>query len=151
MLILLSLAFQMATAPVPACPGVAPPPAGLIAWSGRDAIAPAVGTPATVPLRPMATATFVTAPSRPAAPGTYGQSFALSVTKPGTYRIALSAGAWIDVIDGGSKSIASIAHAEGPGCSGIRKIVDFSLTPGAYAIELSGAKTTRIRMLVVAK
>ena len=49
------------------------------------------------------------------------------------------------------KIIGSVAHTEGPPCSGIRKIVDFTLAPGRYALQLSGATKAPTRVLIVPK
>ncbi len=76
-----------------------------------------------------------------------GGTLAFAVATPGTYRIALSGKAWIDVLHAG-KSLASVAHAHGPKCTGVRKMVDFTLAPGNYTLQLSGADADRITLLV---
>jgi hypothetical protein len=68
--------------------------------------------------------------------------------KCGTYRVALDAPAWIDMIEDG-KPIDSTAHSRGPECSGIRKIVDFSLKPGDHVLRLSKGALPTIAVLVV--
>ena len=72
------------------------------------------------------------------------------MTRPGTYRVALGAGAWVDMLRDG-KAIASTAHGHGPACSGIRKIVDFPLTPGSYVLQLAGSPDANIPVLVAMK
>ena len=34
-------------------------------------------------------------------------------------------------------TVVSTAHGHGPPCSGIRKVVDFTLTPGRYVVQLT--------------
>ena len=146
--------LQAATpAPVPVCTAPVAPPAGLEAWSAapRSGPALAVGAPTTLDLRPVADMSFGTAPERPPVPGTFAGAYPLTVTKAGTYRVALSAGAWIDLVDRDRKMLKTVAHTEGPACSGIRKIVDFTLEPGNYTLQLSGAKAVRMTVLIATK
>ena len=64
---------------------------------------------------------------------------ALDVREAGTYQVALSDGAWIDVLKDGT-AIASSAHDHGAGC----KMVSFTLQPGRHVIQLSGNKEETI-------
>ncbi len=137
----------------PACTATVPPPAGLEAWSGAVRIPSEtvpVGSPIGVSLKPSDQVKFVLAPERAPAAGTNSAVVHFSITVAGTYRIALSGGAWIDVVRGG-KSLTSVAHTEGLACSGIRKIVDFTLAPGRYVLQLSGAKDAPMRVLIAPK
>ena len=87
------------------------------------------------------------APDHPGAAGTFGGLFAFSVTEAGVYRVALGAGAWIDVAkDGGA--VRSSAHGHGPDCTGIRKFVDFPLQPGRYILQVSGAPAAELALMV---
>lgn len=152
--------------PVPACAAVAPPPAALAGWSqpvprtaGSDAAtAPAValGQAVTLALRPDTAVAYPVAPRRTAA-GTHGGLVTLTVVRAGTYRIALDGPGWIEVASAGSGTgsdsalatgIASSAHAHGPACSGIRKMVDFALVPGAYLVAVAGSPTPGVRLMV---
>jgi len=69
------------------------------------------------------------------------------VTEDATYRVALSDGAWVNV-SAGNMVRRSSAHAHGPACSGIRKIVDFPLRRGRYALHITGISTPSIRVLI---
>ena len=134
----------------PVCTADAPPPAGLEAWATISAISMGpigVGQTTGLMLQPSEKVSFVLKPERPPAAGSASGVYSFNIATAGTYRIALSAGAWIDVVRDG-KSLASVAHTEGPPCSGIRKIVDFTLEPGAYRLQLSGAKGAEIRVLI---
>jgi hypothetical protein len=153
MIVSLLAALLIQTAPASAaatCAAVAPPPSGLETWSMRaTAKTIAIGSPAALSLSPAADYSFALKPDRAPAPDSFALDTTFSVMTAGTYRVALSAGAWIDMIHNG-KVIASVAHTEGPACSGIRKIVDFPLTPGSYTLQLSGAKSATMTVLVMA-
>lgn len=149
--VLLLQAAPAAAAPV--CTAPVAPPAGLEAWSvapgmTADAIAP--GKNVALTLDPIDKVTFALAPDRKPAPNTFGGVYHVTVATAGTYRVALQNGAWIDLVRDG-KSLTSVAHMEGPPCSGIRKIVDFTLQPGTYTLQLSGAKTAQMRILIATK
>lgn len=85
-------------------------------------------------------------PPEKAATG-YGAVLAFDVASAARYRIALGAAAWIDVIRAGAAQ-GSVAHAHGPGCSGIRKMVDFDLRPGPHLLQLSGSAGATMRVMV---
>lgn len=137
--------------PPPACIAVTRPPAGLEAWSTVSAITKgpiAIGKGTAVRLQPVDTVAFALTPSRAPKIGSFGGVYQFTVATAGTYRVALGAAAWIDVVRDG-KSLESVAHTEGPACSGIRKIVDFTLAPGRYVLQLSGAREVPMRVLIV--
>jgi len=149
--ILLLQAAPAAAAPV--CTATVAPPAGLEAWSTApgmtaDAIAP--GKNIVLTLQPIDSVTFPVPLERKPGAGTFGGVYHVTVTAAGTYRVVLQNGAWIDLMRDG-KSLTSIGHMEGAPCSGIRKIVDFDLQPGTYIVQLSGAKTSQMRILIAAK
>lgn len=152
--VLLTLAFQSAApAPAPVCTATVAPPAGLEAWNMISAITKgpiAVGQGTGLMLSPVDKVAFAPAPSRAPKPGTFGGVYSFNVATGSTYRIALDAGAWIDVV-GNGKIIEPVAHSEGQPCSGIRKIVDFTLAPGRYTVQLSGAKAAPMRILIAPK
>lgn len=150
------------TPPAPDCAATTPAlPPGLAAWPDRAPLTAAISAPAatraTLPigkaaqlsLSPTPTVRFPVRPERPAAPGTHGGIVAFTVTRPGTYRVALGSGMWIDLIRDG-RAIASATHAHGPTCSGIRKMVDFRLTPGRHLLQLSGGKEPSVTVMIAA-
>ena len=148
---LLLQAAPAAAAPV--CTATVAPPAGLGAWatiSGitMDAIEP--GKTTGLMLRQAGEVNFALPPERAPAAGTFGGVYHVTIATAGTYRVALQAGAWIDLVRDG-KSLTSVGHMEGPACSGIRKIVDFALEPGTYTLQLSGAKAAQMRVLIATK
>lgn len=143
----------------PACPATpAALPSGMAGWStpapakaaATDAAAHPIvaGKAARATLSPAAQVTFVPPLAKAAAVDTFGGLLAVDVTAAGRYRVALGAGAWIDVVRDG-KALTSVAHGHGPECSGIRKMVDFDLAPGRYVLQLSGASDKAVTVMVV--
>ncbi|WP_294087561.1 homogentisate 1,2-dioxygenase [Sphingomonas sp.] len=100
-----------------------------------------------VKLLSMASVDFDVAPEG-TAPGREGGLLMLVVPAPGRYRVMLGGPAWIDLVAAG-KPLASVGHDHGPACSGIRKMVDFQLAAGRYTLQLSGAQTATIAVMVV--
>lgn len=142
-----------------ACPaGAEPVPRALSAWGEGAAVAAGasanaameidIGETFAVDLHPNAHFDLSVAPKRAAAPDSHGGFLDFEVATAGTYRIALSDAAWIEVIAAG-KPVTSAAHGHGPACSGMRKIVDFALNPGRHLLQVSGAPGASIRALVV--
>jgi hypothetical protein len=70
-----------------------------------------------------------------------------AVPHPGTYRITLSAGAWIDVIQDG-QTLKSGAFSGATGCEGVRKSVKFDLSAAPFVIEISGARAKETAIAV---
>ena len=99
--------------------------------------------PVTVTPHPGNDVRFVLAPEKHGDASSFGGMLVVDVREAGTYRIALSAGAWIDVLKDGT-AIASSAHDHGAGC----KMVSFSLQQGRHVIQLSGNKQETIEVLV---
>lgn len=93
------------------------------------------------------TVRFVHPPAKPGDPLGKGGMFAFTVARGGTYRIALGTAAWIDVVKG-ARPLASVAHAHGPACTGVRKLVDFALKPGRYVLQIEGSKDAVAPVLV---
>lgn len=141
--------------PLPCTPP--PLPADLAGWQqGSPVVAGATGTGA--PMLPVgrgARATLVAndsvryarQPDKPGATDTFGGLLAFTVARAGRYRVALGAGAWIDVVLG-DRAFASVAHDHGPACSPIRKIVDFDLAPGRYLLQIAGSRTRELPLMV---
>ncbi len=145
------LAALLVQTAAPACTATAAPPAGLEAWSRPIELSGILGFSVGAATKiPLSNAALPIAPERPAAAGTFSQVLGFRIEKVGTYRVALSAGAWIDVVRDG-KPLTSTAHMEGAACSGIRKIVDFDLAPGTYTLQLSGAKVQEMTVLIAPK
>jgi hypothetical protein len=154
-----ALAQEMQHAPAN-CPADAKPlPASLSSWTaktdlaaagnaaGLDAAALAPGKAVTVNLRRTREVAYVIQPEKPGGSVAYGGLLQLNVKDTGTYQVNLNSGAWIDVLKDGA-AVTSGAHAPGPACSGIRKTVQFPLTPGHYVIQLSANADPTIAVMV---
>lgn len=144
--ILLAFAAAAAQPAQPACVRMQPVP-GFSGWGHPSGAAPAVGSEAMLALKPAAQVTFRPALARRAKPSSYGGYFPLTITRAGQYKVALSDGAWIDLVQRGER-LKSANHAHGPACSGIAKMVAFDLKPGRYWIQLSEAPSASIGLMV---
>ena len=143
----------------PKCDAVAPPPPALAGWSSKVDVAAAaksdglaaagltVNHAATVALHPTREISFITQPDKPGGSVAHGGLLAISIDKPGTYQVNLSTGAWIDLVQDG-KSVLSTAHAPGPACTGIRKMVQFPLQPGQYVLQISANADPTIAVMI---
>jgi hypothetical protein len=104
---------------------------------------------AIVTLVPFADANLPMAPSRlPKSPDSYaGFVRVAALPKPATYRITLSQGAWIDVVQDGHE-VKSGAFSGATGCEGVRKSVKFELTGTPFIVENSGTMAQAIAIVV---
>lgn len=142
----------------PACTAVAPLPAELAAWTSPAALAAsadrngraalAIGQAARLTLLPTPQVRYRPSPEKPGGSVSYGGIVAFRVDRAGTYRVALSSGAWIDVVRGGA-SVTSVAHGRGPDCTGVRKMVDFPLSPGRYQLQIAANGEPAITAMIV--
>jgi hypothetical protein len=118
--------------------------------SGLDAHVATEGKALDVALHPTNAMTWVTTPEKSPAASTFAGLLELKPASAGTYVIAASNGAWLDVLQDG-KPIASSAHAHGPTCSTIHKQVEFQLTPGRYVLQISSTPEAHIGVLFARK
>jgi hypothetical protein len=143
------------------CTGVAAAiPPEMAAWTTRlkttAAVTPAglaaarltPGKAIDAQLSPGANVHFGDGPSRAKDVGDNAGLFAFSVDQPGSYRVALGSGGWVDVLENG-KAVESPAHGHGPDCSGIVKMVDFPLKAGEHILQIEGSKEATVGLLVV--
>lgn len=114
---------------------------------GRSAGVVSVGRAVALRLQPAASVALVTPSLKEPAAGSYAGLVRLEVAQAGRYRVALGGGGWIDVVANGSAQ-DTVAHAHGPACTGIGKMVDFDLKPGRYLIQLKDAKTATMPLMV---
>lgn len=147
-------------APATSCPTTAaPPPASLAAWKPGASLAAAtdarslvsaklrIGIRSEAMLAPADTVRFRRAPAKASEPSGKAGMFAFTVRKAGTYRVALGNGAWIDLLANG-KPLVSSAHAHGPVCSGIHKMVDFVLKPGRHVLQIENSRDAVVAVLI---
>ncbi|RYE99308.1 MAG: homogentisate 1,2-dioxygenase [Oxalobacteraceae bacterium] len=144
--------------PTVACPAtLAPLPVGLEGWTRKQVVrAGATAKVATtLPLGIGVSATLLPTPKisyavRPQKPGgsvSSGGIFAFTVPIAGRYRVALGAGAWIDVLNG-TIPATSVSHSRAPDCTGVRKMVDFDLKPGRYLLQVAGNPSSILHLMV---
>jgi len=136
---------QMAATPV--CPAPVAPTGDYAPWAhpvamkagheAADAPALMVGTAGRIELNPTPQVKYNLRPEKPGGSVSYGGLVMLNITQGGTYRLALGSAAWLDVI-GKDGPLRSAAHGHGPDCTGIRKVVEFALTPGRYTMQIAG-------------
>ncbi|WP_068091728.1 hypothetical protein [Novosphingobium rosa] len=146
-------------AAAPVCTGPVTPTGALAPWvspapltagaDGAHAALLKLGQAAQIALLPTPAVTYPLQPEKPGGSVSHGGVMALEVAQAGNYRIALSSGAWLDVV-GADGAQRSVAHGHGPDCSGIRKMVDFALKPGRYTVQVSANGADTIRVLAVA-
>lgn len=144
-----------------ACTAPVAPTGELAAWTSPapakasgdaaklEGSALAIGQAATLTLVPTPDVAFPVRPDNPGGSVSYGGLAGLHVHKAGTYRVALGAGAWIDVVSRG-KALKSVGHGHGPECTGIRKMVDFKLKPGDYVLQIAASGKPEIAVMVAA-
>lgn len=145
---------------LPVCAAPVAPTGDLAAWAspadrtaaadmaGLPAATLAIGEAARVKLLPTPAVRYPLRPEKPGGSVGFGGLVRLHVTTPGTYRVALGSGAWIDLVAGG-EAVVSTAHGHGPDCSGIRKMVDFPLETGDYTLQIAANGADAITVLAV--
>src|SRR3546814_12774478 len=72
----------------------------------------------------------------------------IEVKGAGRLIVALDAGAWIDLVRDAAV-VKSITHGHGPACPGIRKMVEYDVTPGRYQLQIVNATTASIHALAL--
>ena len=78
----------------------------------------------------------------------YAGAFALDApAAPAVYKVTLSAGAWIDVVQDG-KFLKPIAFSEATGCANARKSVKFRLAAAPTTLQLTGVGDPDISIVV---
>lgn len=105
------------------------------------------GQAAAVTLLPTPRVAYAVRPEKPGGTVSYGGMMRFAVAEEGVWRVALGSAAWVDVVAGG-KALRSVAHGHGPDCTGIRKMVDYRLSPGTYTLQLAANGTETVTVLV---
>jgi hypothetical protein len=158
---LLPLAFPDAAradeAPQGACAAQVAPTGELAPWSSplsltagkemREQPMLEVGKAANVTLRQTPKVRYPLRPEKPGGSVSYGGLIGVDIAEAGNYRVALGSGAWIDMVKQG-QAAATVAHGHGPACTGVRKMVDFALTPGRYTLQLGANGEAHTTVLV---
>jgi hypothetical protein len=105
--------------------------------AAADAATLPLGRGAKATLLPAAALTLAAPLTKAMAANAHGGLFAFTVPVAGRYRVGLSRGVWIDVVANGA-TLPSAAHAHGPDCTMLRKIVEWDLKPGRYLLQVAG-------------
>ena len=71
-----------------------------------------------------------------------------SVAKAGVYTISLSAGAWVDVVQGGH-FLKPRGFSGATDCDGIRKTMKYELSASAFVLQVSGTKESAISIAIL--
>ena len=103
-----------------------------------------------LPLHKFESLRYSVAPDREPNVFLFGGMVPIEVKKAGKLTVALDSGAWIDLVRDGHAQ-KSVSHGHGPACSGIRKMVDFDVTPGRYLLQIVNAPTATIHAMAVLK
>ena len=103
----------------------------------------------TLQLQPFSSAGLPKAPERaPKSPSAFAGHFALAApAKAGAYRITISLGGWVDVLDGGAY-LHPIAFTGAKDCEGARKSMKFDLPARPLALQVSGVSGDQISVVV---
>ena len=101
-------------------------------------------------LQPHDTVDYVLAPEGARKPDDSfaGLLFIKDVPQAGTYQVTLSGDAWIDLIQDG-KALALVAETINPNCSDARKSMRFRLERGPLTVQISGASSTLIKLVIL--
>jgi len=147
---LLALSLIAFSTPLVAQENCEPVPAEWASWSSSAPLTGDLqaGGRKEMVLAPVGNVKLAAAPVKPPATGMFAGVLAFDVARAGRVRIALDQGAWIDVVKDGA-IVKSVTHGHGPKCSGIRKIVDFDLTPGRYVVQIVNAPKDRIGVMAL--
>lgn len=133
----------------PECAGPQALAADLAGWTRPDERLESLGA---VTLVPRVSQPMLDRLPRAGRPGG-AAAISFQITTPGNYGVAVDQRAWVDVFaavgDAALPPVASVSHGHGPSCSGIRKIVRFSLSPGRYVLHVTGITGPSVRVMLV--
>ena len=151
---------QQPQAAAPACATMdASLPADLSDWNGQAVLASATGAAdlgkASIALGKGYEAallntpkiTFPVQPEKPGGTVAHAGLFEFTVPAAGSYTVALSTAAWIDVLENG-KAVTPASFGHGPECTSIRKMVVFPLQAGKHTLQVSGNADPKMKILV---
>ncbi len=106
-----------------------------------------IGEAANLALLPTPDVRYLLRPEKPGGSVSHGGLVSIDVREAGTYRVALDSAAWIDLVRD-QQAVRSTAHGHGPHCTGIRKMVDYPLTPGPYILQISANGQPQMTVLL---
>jgi hypothetical protein len=106
------------------------------------------GSAVTIHLAPTDKIHFPLPPERAPRPETHGAVVELAAPAPGAYRISLSEGAWIDVIEDGAL-LKPLAFSGAKDCPHVRKILKYQLAGKKTVLQVSNAAAADISLVVL--
>jgi hypothetical protein len=101
-------------------------------------------------LVPSEQAGFVVTPERPPKSGTFGGVVKFSPASAGQVTLALSAGAWVDLVQNGA-TVQPTEHSGVKDCPNIRKALKFDVSAGEVTLQLSNAAAPDIALVIGAR
>jgi hypothetical protein len=100
-----------------------------------------------VKLAPQGSVRFAAKPGK-ADEGAHGGLLTFHVPKPGRYRVSLTTGHWIDVLDG-KNMVVSRDFQGHTGCEKVHKVVEFELSGNKdFTLQLSGAADASVGLAI---
>jgi hypothetical protein len=101
-----------------------------------------------VRLAPQGSVHFAAKPGRQLADGAEGGMLSFHTPKAGRYRISLTTGHWLDVVDGGNIIVSREFQAQ-HGCEKVRKILEFELSGNKdFVLQLSGGMDASVGIAI---
>jgi hypothetical protein len=122
-----------------------PQPLNVAVKPGTDVPQLKLETLYAVKLASQGSVTFIAKPAKPALDdGAQAGIVRFHTTQAGRYRVAITSGHWLDVVDG-DKTVSSRDFQGARGCERPRKIVEFELVANHdYALQFSGSTDAEI-------
>ena len=87
-------------------------------------------------------------PERAPKEGTFAGFATFNPPQAGTYTVSLSAGGWIDVVQGGNY-LKPTAHSGATDCDGIRKTMKYEISASPFVLQISGTKQAAVSVVIL--
>lgn len=123
-------------------------PIALDSSASQPGAALKAGQAARVKLHPQADVRFAAEPGRQATSPAYAGLLQVEIPEPGDWRVALGTNGWVDVLVN-RKAVESFDYGHGPECTGVHKMVDFTLPAGRHIVQIAANPTEETTVLVV--
>ena len=118
-----------------------------IASGGDLAALPSTGI--TLALRELVEAKLPSPPERAPKEGTFaGFANFRSAPKAGLYTVSLSAGGWVDLVQGGH-FLKPKAFSDATDCDGIRKIMKYEISASPFVLQVSGTREDSVSIAIL--
>jgi hypothetical protein len=95
-----------------------------------------------------AEAKLPSAPERAPKEGTFAGFSKFGPPKAGLYTISLSAGGWVDVVQGG-RALRPVAFSGATDCEGIRKTMKYEISANPFVLQVSGVRQNSISIAIL--